>query len=595
LQQTSSSTRPTTHQGNPSLSIHCTIGTLASTQRFLFNMTNPTSTKAPKNRGDYESIPDVEEAVVIGDEAPDDDDDDDDENDLPRELPSPKGDPKALYPQANELEAQCLGYLDEVIALPTPQVKLPCLQVKHLTGKAAAAGAVDGTWWSSLMELMTSLQLPTAVFVASVTVATIVFVTSWLWLQRLFPYLACMAGFAAMVPSLMGRFTKQSNRAFAVIDRTQGNINTKVDQVTKLVEHYVDQIQDMVNKVLEPIRPKLDKMTKAEVIINKLLEPDVDIPDPKDIEQQLEGCADAIQDKMDLVKTTIQFTPYIPIYLRSKEDLNKYVIYPTLAVFLVLQLVSVYQSASTSRSNESHDMPEEDEFISGARYLLDTSLNQANETLTELLSRHNNITNTSDILLVPPIFSNAITEPPIAEDTVCWYYPFWVSIQVYMTTMVQLVVVFLGTEAVVLVAVLNTMISGVNDDANRALEATGAAAVFETYLTDKMTSVKDQLLNLITKLNTIEKALEVAGIDLDELDAMAGIKNLDDFKGAAKAKFDKLLSGKGKQAMTEKLDKVKDKVHAKVDAAKEKLEDTKEKLTSVKDKFGSLGKKWGKR
>jgi hypothetical protein len=457
-------------------------------------MTNPPTTTAPKNRSEYEAIPDVEEAVVIGDEAPDDEDDDDNDDDMPRELPSPKGDPKALYPQANELEAQCLGYLDEVIALPTPQVKLPRLQVKHLTGKtAAAAGTGGGTWRSSLMELLTSLQLPTAVFLASMTVATIVFVTSSVWLQRLFPYLACVAGFAAMVPSLMGRFTKQSSRAFAVIDRTQGNINTKVDQVSKMVERYVDQIQDMVNKVLKPIRPKLDKMTKAEVIINKLLEPDIDIPDPKDIEQKLEGCADAIQDKMDLVKNMIQFTPYIPIYLRSKENLNKYVMYPTLLVFLVLQLVSVYQSASTSRSNELHDMPEKEEYLFGARYLIETSLDQANETLTELLSRHNNITNISDILLVPPIFSNVTTEPPMAEeDTVCWYYPFWVSIQVYVTTMVQLVVVFLSTEAIVLVAVLNTMIAGVNADANRALEATGARAVFETYLTDKMTSVKDQ-------------------------------------------------------------------------------------------------------
>jgi hypothetical protein len=417
------------------------------------------------NKAEYEQVPDVEIGVI----------------------PEPEVDPRKTYPQADELQAKLLGYLDEVIKLPNPQIQVPYIQARQVAGAP-----------TSIADLVDSIKIPTFVFIASAAAAVGVIASDSALARFIFPYLACVAAFAATVPSLTKRFTKQSERAFETIDKTEASVDGKVDAVTFKVTFFMDRIQEMLEEVLEPIRPKLDMATKAEVVLKKI-DDSIDIPDPSDIEKELDGCADEVQEKMEAVKKLINFRKFIPIFFRSKENFTKYAVYPVLAVFLVMQLVSVYQSsqmeAADNVDNETEGQTRR--FLRGTvqihvRELVESATSEASWNAT----------------------SSSMED---ASESSSWY-PIWVSIQVYVTALVQLMIGFLMTQAAVVAGVLNkTVIQPVNDYVNRAIDTTGATQVFDKYLTTKLQELRNKMLKLINDMVKVDTAMEKAGSVLNNV------------------------------------------------------------------------------
>ena len=371
---------------------------------------------ASANKADYEEVPDVEARV----------------------FPVPKVDPRESYPEADEIQARLLGDLDSLIALPNPEVELPRVKAKQVAGAP--------TTWRGLVE---ALKIPTQTFVASVVAAALVIIWGSPIVQSVYPYLACVAAFASSIPALTDRFTNQSDKAFEELEQTDRTIDSQVDAVTFKVNFCVDSIQDLVKEVLAPVRPKLEKAKKAESILQKY-DDSIDIPDPDDIERELDGCGDAIETKMEQVKQAIDFRKCIPLFLRSKRNFTMYMIYPVLAVFLAIQLYGVYQ---TSQMQTTTDEATSDAASSSTRFLRGSVLETDLDTMVEEAR-------------------NATTGEP--SDSVSWY-PFWVSLQVYLSAVAEILIGFVMSQAAAIAAVLNITIGRVENEANQALDSTGAS------------------------------------------------------------------------------------------------------------------------
>lgn len=429
---------------------------------------------ASSNKADYEEVPDVEDRVI----------------------PLPEVDPRETYPEADELQARLLGDLDEVIKLPNPKVELPRIQAQQVAGAP--------TTWSELLE---ALKIPTQTFVATVTVAILTIIWGSSLVQQLFPYVACIIEFASTVPALVQRFANQSDRVFETLDEVDGTIDAQVDAVTFKVQFCVDSVQDLTRQVVEPVRPKLEKVRQAEVILQKYDET-IDIPDPDDIEKELDGCGDAVQEKMDAVKRSIDFRKCIPVFLRSKENFTWYILYPILIVFLGLQLYGVYQSSQMQDEAATNQAT--------TRYLRGSIVEQELDVMVE------------------DVRSSTTGE---TTDEVSWY-PLWVALQVYLTAVVEIFIGFLMSQASMIAATLNVAIGRVENEANGAIDTTGAAEVFETYLTTKMQVLRMKLLKLVETMIKIDNVQRrIAGSS-----SLAGAEKLAD---SAKEKIEKVKQQQG--------------------------------------------------
>lgn len=412
---------------------------------------------ASKSKAGYEAVPDVEES---------------------RAIPRPKDNPREKYPEADELQARLLGDLDEVIRLPNPKVEVPRIQAQQVAGAPAT--------WSELWE---ALKIPTQTFLATVLAALGTVIWGSPLVQAAFPYVACVAAFASSVPSLTQRFTKQSDRGFETMDEVDGTIDAQVDAVTFKVQFILDTIQDLVKQVVEPVRPKLAKARKLESVLKKY-DDTIQVPDPDDIERELDGCNDAVQRSMDAVKASIDFRKCVPVFLRSRENFKMYMIYPVLGVFLALQIYGVYQSSQMQTASDTAT-------VQATRFLRGSSVEEEFDTVVE------------------EVRTSTTGEAP--NEDVSWY-PIWVAIQVYLSAIAEILIGFIMSQAAMVAASLNIVIGRVENQANAAIDTTGATETLNTYLTSKMEALRAKLLKLvenIIKINKVQEKIESVGPQLE--------------------------------------------------------------------------------
>jgi hypothetical protein len=423
----------------------------------------------PRSKDEYEEVPDVEFGT------------------LPE--PTTVKNPRDTYPEADELQAKLLAYLDEVIKMPNPKIELPPVKVHQVENAP-----------TSMADLIELIKTPTLTFVAtSVAAPLLVIVLESEFFELIVPYLVCAAQFAATIPSLTNRFTKQSDRGFETLEEKETRLNALVDAVSFEVGMYIDKIQDLLDQVLKPIRPKLDKVSKAEAIL-KTFDKDIDIPDVSDIERELDGCTDEVQAKMEAVKGMIDFKKSIPLPFQSRQNFNKYAIYPVLAVFLVIQLVGVYTTVQQQNTAAAVDAKSIEQEVT--RYFRGMQ-----EVVADGVVEEFTVMPTADA----------------SEET--FWFPLWIALQVYITADVQIFLGFLMTQAAVLAAVMNLAIKQVNDDAKRAVDMTGANEAFDKYLTTNTTKIRVKLLKLIQSLAKLDNLMAKAGLDKDFPTDMKGVKD----------------------------------------------------------------------
>jgi len=490
------------------------------------------SQKAERSRTtmSYESIPDVEAGVT-----------------------EPKPDPKEKYPDVGDDEAELLGMLDDVIDMPIPKFELPKL-------KAEQVGPATSIW-----EFVDSIKLPFIALIGCITTAVIIAGLNLKIVQAAFPYLAAIGTFLASVNPLTKRFNEQSSRAFDIIDSTEAEVGGKVDEIASGATGIIDMIQEKLFDVIEPIKPKLDKATKAEKVLKKF-DPDIDIPDPKDIEEELDGVTAPITEKVDSLKGLISFRKFIPVYFRSQQFFNIYILYPMLAVFLIMQLMGVYKSQMTLAGNSETTEPFAANATRFLRGTVDTVFVSVNSTA--------NATNATGFA----------TGPTDQEQILSTWHSILISIQAFLTSSLQLAVAFFVSQAAVLAGFVNDIIKGVNDDANRAIESTGLTELFEDVLTSKMEKIKSKVMKLIQSVNKIEKVMAVAGVSMPKIPknlAKAVPKNL---AKAVPKNIAKAVPKDLAKAVPKDLAKSVPKVEV------PKVEIPKVEIPDVSDKLGKFGR-----
>ena len=255
-------------------------------------------------------------------------------------------------------------------------------------------------------------------------------------------------------------------------------------------------VKNAIDDALKPIKPKLDKATKMEKMLQKI-NPNIDIPDPKDIEEELDDAADLITDAIEKVKTGLDLRQYIPKAAQSQEMFDLYLMYPTLAIFLILQLYNVYKnqdygggsgdSSDEVINNTTQFLRSGARFISGNNEIIDFR-NLVEET------NHSIISNTT----------NSTSEPETFEEEVAEQWQLIVhAFSAYFAAVIQILITFIGTQANVIKALINNKIVSVSVHVNAKLNE-NAEPVFEKVLVQSMEKIKNQFLKLLDKVELIE-------------------------------------------------------------------------------------------
>ena len=200
----------------------------------------------------YEPIPDVEAGIVS--EA------------------SKKQSLEEKYPDANELERTFLGTLDDAMEKAKPEVSIPKFAASQVGPPAHPR------------EFLESIVTPTIAFVISLGSAIVVAMMASPLAMKLFPYYTGLLTIGGSILPMKKAAETRSNSIFDNIDAKEKQVRDLVDGVSSTALGYIDTSENTLDKALAPARDKLDNATKLEKMLRKI-DPTVDIPDPKDIEE----------------------------------------------------------------------------------------------------------------------------------------------------------------------------------------------------------------------------------------------------------------------------------------------------------------------
>ena len=472
---------------------------------------------------DYAPIPDVEEGTTIPDSAPD-----------PLIALAEK------YPEANEHELAFLGALDDAIEKAKPTVTLPTIKAQDL-------GPPD-----SPQEFLESIRIPSVAFGASFVSALIVMATNSRIFIALFPYYSCILLFVGSIPPMKERFSKQAAVIFDGIESKKREVVTKIDGVCTTAVGFVDKAEALMENALGPMKEKADKAKKLEKTL-QMIDPDIDIPDPSDIEEAFDGFVDNIRAVFQVINQAIDLTRQIPMPLQSQEAFDMYVFYPTMAVFLVLQLIGVWTSTHGESSVDPAD-------ISNSTLTISNSTSPGTDDVEE---------NQMNLLLI--------------------------SFQTYFSTIVQLVITYVVTQLSFIALQINILIKNIQDDINEVLHKY-SEETFRDVFQKGFGGVREKVLKMIRDIEKIEgpmkKAEEMLNLQamqekaraLAEAKAKQAREEAERRAREAKEEAERKLKEAKARAKAEAERKAKEAKEAAERKAKEAKEEAERKLKEAKEK-----------
>mmetsp|Transcript_7747 Transcript_7747/g.11442 ORF Transcript_7747/g.11442 Transcript_7747/m.11442 type:complete len:450 (+) Transcript_7747:124-1473(+) len=430
------------------------------------------------NKG-YEPIPDVEEGVATE-----------------QAVPPPKISPQEKYPQASEKEAELLGMLDDVIENAIPKFDPPLLAVESVSEGAA----------KDLPGLIAAIKIPAAVFVAAVLGALMFIALDNPIAIALYPYISTIMTFLGTLPALKARFSDTASLLLGQVDSTITTIKSKIDAVGKTAEGYVDQVEDTIQMVLKPIKPKLDQASKMESMLQKI-DPDIDIPDTKDLEEELGDATGKIRGVMDAVTGALDFMKYIPKAAQSQPLFDLYIVYPVLAFFLVTQLLGVYHSQG-SVADAVNNATSDD--ATGVDVTNTTTTLEAVRFLEAIVNGTNTTADEDD--------------ETFADQVADQWHLITAAFSAFVGAVVQIVVTFVASQKSLIFKQINKKIKAVSDDVSGLLTEK-VEPVFKDVLLVSMSKVRSQILDLINKVEKIEgpmnklKAGPMGGLSAPKIEA----------------------------------------------------------------------------
>jgi len=285
--------------------------------------------------GGYEPIPDVEEGKLGQSSA------------------TTAADAKAKYPEFSDREAGLLASLDDAMS-QKPSFAFPAVspdQVSVAQGQAMLQSFVQPTV-TALATSVTAVLLG----VAQQATSTSQSVTSAIlaFLIPLFPYLNAVVVFGNTFRPLQRRLMDAVGPVFAKMDDTQEAAEAVVDDLGAQVDKTVDRIQKEIHDVIRPYEPVLARATQAEAALQKV-KPNLDIPDPSDIDRECDEMQGAVGKKLDEAKRHLDLKQTIPRPLQSERSFYWRIVVPVAVVALAVQLAVVALTTSTTTTTTTQN------------------------------------------------------------------------------------------------------------------------------------------------------------------------------------------------------------------------------------------------
>jgi hypothetical protein len=154
------------------------------------------------------------------------------------------------------------------------------------------------------------------------------------FLVQYFPYVAAIAMFLSSVSPIRGRLMAAIEPMSAKIDFGKDAVEKAVANIGPEVDSTIVALQVQVNEVLEPMEPTLKHSER----INKV-DPSLEILDIAEIDKEMDEAQGVVGPRIKEAQKHLRFDQYIPGPLKSKHAFYWRVVFPTVLLFLAIQLV----------------------------------------------------------------------------------------------------------------------------------------------------------------------------------------------------------------------------------------------------------------
>lgn len=379
------------------------------------------------------------------------------------------------YPEANAFERKFLGKLDHAIANATPKVALPRL-------KSSDFGPPQ-----SITDLVVTLKYPTIALLFTILSSLLGTFLESPFFALIFPYYSCIVAYLSSLPATKGEIDKKANAFLSKVEGQKARAEKRLEGVVDKALGFIERARDAMVTAISPVKETLSKATELEEMLQKV-DPDIDIPDTTDIEEAFDGCTDKVESIVKLCKKAVDISKKIPRPLQNKGSFDKFIVYPLLAFFLVMQLIEVWQI-------QKHG----------------TLPNSPSAMVANTVVRKLGTSNSSTFVVNTDLITNAV--------------------QSYVTVVVQLLLTFVMAHVSVLAKQSNMIIKQIESSLNEALDER-AAPIFHVVFEDGFGAIKKKMLNLILKMEKIEAPLKKAeemkkfaeGVKFDKIGGKVGSK-----------------------------------------------------------------------
>jgi hypothetical protein len=392
---------------------------------------------------------------------------------------------QARYPEAGtKVEAEFLGRLDDAIDNAQPNITIP---------RVSADQIQPSTEITDYKALFKALKRPTLAFAAMIVTALIVEASGSPLAKAIYPYFACVITFSSSIPDIRKRFLTTVEPVFERLSGMKEKLEKGVERVSTKGFKYLSITKTTMNAAIAPIKDKIAFATKVEAAL-KHIDPNIDIPDTADIEDTFNGFESNLEKGFDRMQQVVVLSRDLPKTLQSIEKYQLYILVPFLAVMLGLQLWGVY-----AISHRGGDVPGDRSSVSNAVRLLIVTFGNSSGLEENAVVAIGDVRNTS----VADINEVA---GPVSEETPGWIEnrsEILTAFQAYVTTVVQIVLAFLITQASVMAILINSQISILERRVNRELRKE-VGDVFDDIFKKGFGMVKQKFLVLIRKLDKIE-------------------------------------------------------------------------------------------
>jgi hypothetical protein len=380
------------------------------------------------------------------------------------------------YPEANVEEAELLGLLDRVIEDATVQVQLPHLSAEDVHISTTCRGLICALWVPTIISL---LMAALSCWIAKDTVPGSIAI-----IRPYFPYITAMLGFLASIPPIQKRFQQQAKTVESLMALTRSVTITSVQNVVLSVASKIDLVNMRLNLVVDAMRPKFQKALAAKAEL-KAMDPNIIIPDPGQVERQLEGAKEEIDESIKFVEKDFPVKPWIPTHLRTSKSFQRRASCKTLFLCLILQFIGV------SLVLIYYPMVLATEPQSGSFHSLWSEFFQK-VWKKKMLGEH-----TTFVEDIGYILSKA------------WPAPLVFVVVVYVMVILQVMVVFRLTSAKTTAAIVNEVRGSVSAETNHVLRQHGIIFLCQDILETRMGRVRTGLLKMIKQAYKIDMLMSL--------------------------------------------------------------------------------------